>query len=474
MNTIKNTEKNKTTKFLLGLLIFAFILSSISGIMFMTNKYNVIITNDKNININEFVKILNNEKQRIYASQQDDNNIDFLNSREFMTITLNNLLYNTLIDQEINKYNLKEPDEIILSKISKEQYFYTNNKFDINKFKQMLTSYNITEYDYIEIIKDADSVDFLMSLINNNFKNDFIVDSIFKKENKNKITSIFAINKKLIKTKNINISSEDIKNYYDENINNFEIPENRKIDYIEVENFKNEDINKIEELLLTSNTLEEIAKNINLKTKTFGYINNKDINEISEKYTDKKNSLLSYKINDFSNIKKIDNNLYILSVVDIKSKRLKTLEESQDEIKNIIIENNKNKEYKDIVANYIENYKKNKNNNTLIKIGFSITNAEISKNGNNDKYDINFVNSILNTEKNNATEIFIDDTNIYFAYIKDDKLIKEDSEFFVSKYSIEDNLKSLINNNIQKEYIEYLKNTKYKVKINYKLLNLIK
>ena len=59
MNFAKNIKDGKASKGLLIILIFAFVLSSLSSIIFMTNKYNVIAVDDTKININEFVKILN-------------------------------------------------------------------------------------------------------------------------------------------------------------------------------------------------------------------------------------------------------------------------------------------------------------------------------------------------------------------------------------------------------------------------------
>ena len=118
-------KNSKAGKSLLIILVIAFIISSLGGIVFMTNKYNVIVINDKKVNINEFVKILNNEKQRIYLANQDEKQIDFLNSKEFMVVTLHNLLQNELINKEIETHNIAEPDSIVLSKISKEVKNYS-------------------------------------------------------------------------------------------------------------------------------------------------------------------------------------------------------------------------------------------------------------------------------------------------------------------------------------------------------------
>ena len=142
MNFNSYIKNNWVSKCLLSILIIAFILSSISGIIFMTNKYNVVVVDNKKVNINEFVRVLNGEKQKIFAYNQDMSQIDFLNSREFMIMTLNNVVNSSLLDKEIENYRINEPNEIILSKIYKEHYFYTDNKFDITKLRNLLKNYN--------------------------------------------------------------------------------------------------------------------------------------------------------------------------------------------------------------------------------------------------------------------------------------------------------------------------------------------
>lgn len=466
-------KNSKAGKSLLIILVIAFIISSLGGIVFMTNKYNVIVINDKKVNINEFVKILNNEKQRIYLANQDEKQIDFLNSKEFMVVTLHNLLQNELINKEIETHNIAEPDSIVLSKISKEQYFYTNNKFDIEKFHKLLEQYKITEYDFIKMSKNDDNINFLISLINNIKANNYFVDKIFQNENKYKSVSIFSINKKLIKTDKVSIKDEDIKKYYDDNIDSFTIPETRKVDYIELENFTDSDNNKIKELLLTSDSISNIASNINTTTKTLGYINNNDINNLIEKYGQDINNIFSYKINDFSKIIKIDNKLYVFSVVDIKDKKIQTINEVKNNIKETLINDVLNRQYVAKVSNYVEVYSRNGyNNKTLLNKGFTVKNAQISKH--NKDYNVDFVKNVLDANIKSVTKVFTDNDSVYFAYIQNEGLINESNDNFIDKESVKYELANSINNSIHKTYIDYLQNIKYKVKLNYKLLDLIR
>lgn len=475
MNFVKNIKSNKAGKGLLIVLIFAFVLSSLSGVIFMTNKYNVVAVDDTKVNINEFVKILNNEKQRRYALNQTEKEAEFLNSREFMFVMVNNLLREKIINKEINFYNIKEPNDVILSKISKESYFYTNNKFDIVKFHKLLDQYGMSEYDYIETIKNSDNINFLISLINNNQTNDFIVDKLFNNDNQYKDVVVFTINKNAIKIQTPKIQKEDIEKYYSDNINSFIIPESRKIDYIELENFTNDDISNMEELLLISDNITEIATKMNTKTKTFGYVDNVSIFNLVDKYGDEINNIFSYKINDFSNIKKIDNKLYVFSVVDIKNEKKQSLEEVSGKIKDILINNEKENQYKEIVSKYIEEFKnKNYTNSVLVNKSFKTTNVKITKNENNTKHKKDFLDNILKLQHKDVSDIFIDNNNIYFGYIKNVGIIDQNSDVFIDKDSIKYEIMSSVADDIYLKYMQYLQTTKYNVKVNYNLLDLIR
>ena len=475
MNFAKNIKDGKASKGLLIILIFAFVLSSLSGIIFMTNKYNVIAVDDTKININEFIKILNNEKQRRYALNQTEKEADFLNSKDFMCVMVSNLLREKIINKEIEFYNIKEPNDVILSKIAKESYFYTNNKFDIGKFHKLLEQYGMTEYEYIETIKNSDNISFLISLINNNRTNDFIVDKIFNNTNQYKDVSIFAINKNLIKIQTPSIKNEDIEKYYSENIDSFIIPESRKIDYIELENFTNEDETNIQELLLISDNISEIATKMNTKTQTFGYVDNVSIFNLVDKYGDEINNIFAYKLNDFSNIKKIDNKLYVFSVVDIKNEKKQTFDEVKNKIKNILISNEKEKQYKEVVSKYIEEFKnKNYINSTLTNRSFKITNIKITKNENNTKYQQEFINNILKLQNKDVSDVYVDNNTIYFGYIKNVGIIDQNNDNFIDNDSIKYEIMSSVADDIYLKYMQYLQNTKYKVKINYNLLDLIR
>lgn len=472
MNFNSYIKNNWVSKCLLSILIIAFILSSISGIIFMTNKYNVVVVDNKKVNINEFVRVLNGEKQKIFAYNQDMSQIDFLNSREFMIMTLNNVVNSSLLDKEIENYRINEPNEIILSKIYKEHYFYMDNKFDITKLRNLLKNYNMTEYDYMEMIRINDNIEFLESLISGIGVNNLIAVGVFNIENKYKEISLFSINKKLLKVDDVEASEADIKEYYNKNIDKFTILESRKVDYIKIDDFKADDVSKVEELLSTSNNIADVAKNLNLEVNSFDYVDATKANDLLKKYNI--GDIFSYKVNDFSGVKTVDNALYVFSVVDIKNERVQTLEEVKNDIRNIIVTEAMNNNYKKVVLNYINDYRNGGYKNNILTVkGFKIKKDKVSKNKESN-YDKNFVDEVLASKNMETTGVFLNENDVYFAFVNDEGIVGEDDDSFVSINLVEQDLEASMLDDIKRQYTGYLTNKKYNVKVNYKLLDLIR
>ena len=460
MTNMKNFFDKKYSKYLLLLLAFAFILSSVSGIIFMTNKYNIISVDNKKIGINEFLRMLNSKRQIDYYSAKNKEAVAFLNSREYMTNFLNNLLYETILYKSIYDLELLPNNDFILSEIIKEEVFKTNGNFDLNKFNTLISTYNLTQQNYIDLMKDQESQTFLFSLFGNKLNNDNIVDIFFNYNNLYKDVTVYKINKNNLKIKDGVFTDNDLKEYYESNIDDFKEEETRKIDYIVLN--KDIDKNKVEELLLTSFDIKELASKLNVSIKTLGYLNSANILK-----NENINDLINYNVNDFSKLKIDGDNYLVYSVVDIKEGKLKTFEESKKIITNILnkiyIDNNA----KEVVSNYI---KENKNRQFFVNKGFTSKNYKITRTLSD--FNEDFVKNVLSSDK--YSNVFIDGDFVYFAKINSSGFITDKDSNFVSKEDIKNNINILFGDDVRNAYFNYLNNYKYKVKVNYKLLDLIK
>ena len=446
MNMVRSFAEKKYSKFLLMLLVFAFVLSSLSGIIFMTNKYNIVVVDDKKININEYINILNYQRQMAYNSTQDAGLLNYINTKEYMVDTLNKLFTETLISKSVEDLKIVPSDDIILQSLVNNQNFKTNDRFDLNKFNSLINLYGMTDKDYINFMKKQGSEIMLHSFFINKMDMTLISNIISNYNNIQKNVSIYKINKNDIKIDSIDLDDKALKDYYNANVNDFIIPETRKIDYV----ILGKDIDKksIEEYLLTSFDIEEFAKNLNLKVESYGYLTKDELPE---------NELATYNINDLSELKYKDDNYYIYSVVDIKAEKIRTFDEAKEEVKKILEIQNRENEYKKVVNEYRSDM------DSLLSRGFIKENDKINRNYN--KYGKDFTDNVL---RNNVSDVFVDDNYIFFAVTESKGVV--DNPVSITK----EELNSQFSRDIKKDYLNYLVNEKYKTKVNYELLDLIK
>lgn len=441
MNKLKTFASKECGKFLLLILVFAFILSSVSGIVFMTNKYNILVVDDKKVNINEYVNVLNYEMQMAYNSTKNEEVLKYINTNDFKIDVLNKMLADTVINKNIDELKITPSDNVILSKIVNNPIFKTNDRFDIIKFNNLIKASGIKDKEYINILKEQESVIMLSSLFNNKLNLDLTIKKIYDYHNTYKDVTLFKIAKNKLKIdKSNSFTDAELKDYYNINLNDFITPETKKIDYVVL----SKDVNKeqVEELLLTSLDIKELAKNLNTNVETMGYVNRDDMPLI-----------WNYNLNDMSNLELKDNKYYVYSIVDIKPEKIKTFEEAKNEISDILYQNSLEDKYKNAVKN-LEKTRKN---------GFITENIRVDRNYN--KYGKDFTNSILN---NQISDIFMDDNFVFFAITNKTGIV--DNPISLNNTEINANIAKII----EKDYLNYLINTKYKTKVNYNLLNLIK
>lgn len=466
-------DKTNFTKYLLGILIFAFIFSSINSMLFMSNKYNIIIGKYKKVNINEFVSILNNEKRSMASLKLTEEQLAQLNSREFMLSTLSRVLYSKLIDMEIENFVIQKPKKLILDDILQEKDFYTDGKFDIIKLERFLKRYNVSEQDYIKIIQESHNkkflIDTLTELINTN---NYSLKILQSEANKYKNIEVFSIEKGRLENYSGDVTENEIKHYYNSNINNFIIPEERRLDYIKITNCTEEQISEFQSLRSKGLSIQEIAKEMNLKVDTYGYLKKEDI-ENNGKYKDIPD-IFEYSVGKIFAPKKKDGDTYFYCIADSKESRVKSLDEVKKEIK-MTIQDKKTEELRlKIVIEIAEEYKKNGfNSEFLTSKNFKSQNKKgITKNSKD--YDKDFLASVMKAKKGEVTKVFADDKVLYFAFIRAEGVLTKENKQYIDITEVKKGLSEENNDRLFRYYTNYLRDKKYKLKVNYKLLDLIK
>ncbi|MDR2760887.1 MAG: SurA N-terminal domain-containing protein [Rickettsiales bacterium] len=459
----------KYKKALLILLVIALLASSVSGILFLTGKYDVATSNRGNIHVGEYMKYLDQERKAAlekYAKENPEGgeniSLDMLNSPAFSEIVLQKMINIKLLEFETDYYKIKQKKELMAEKIFRELTFQTNGKFDDLKFRRYLEDMGLTENEFLNILKADDEANFLLRLFSSfGYVEDDIVGKLQNRNNVQRSATIFSKNKKDFDVKHMQYSEEELKNFYRNNGFLFEIPEMKKIDYVEIGNLSLGDA--AEEALLVSDTLGELADRLGAEIKSFGYLS---LNDILQENRHDLGKIFSQNTGELSPKEIVGDKIYIYAVADATDRRAEEFEQSRAKIIKELEREDREKLIIDLTKKIMADPK-----TPLEKHGFSAKNVNLARNSGD--YSEELIQEIFQKAGGTFTEIFQDGEKIYFALVKKEINLTPESEDFITFETMYKNLADSVLNTIQEDYINYLKNVKYKIKINRKLLNMI-
>ncbi|MDR1425458.1 MAG: peptidyl-prolyl cis-trans isomerase [Rickettsiales bacterium] len=474
LRSIKKTKKN-ASKYLLGAFVVIFVLYSLSGIVFvMSNKYNIIEGEGKKLHLNEFFSMRNAKVQNSYHPNMTARQIVYINSKDFMVSFLNELVNSKLLELELENFALKNPDELILKSISEEKSFQGKEGFDFAKFEAFLEKEGITELGLMEKVGLEESKKFLLGVLGQTpLVNEAAMEILLAENNIGKNVKIFSIERSIFKKNAVTVTEDEIKRYYEQNIQKFVTPETRKIDYVKIANYKAAQFKKMREAVNPRANIRTVAKTMKAKIESLGYFSESDLLDNDKNF--RLAGVINMKLDGLSNVLKVGNDIYVYSVTDIKNGSVRSLEEVREVIAATIRAEKILELQKNIVANHLEKYKKgNFNDQILLDLGFSLKRINNLGERNKFSYEKDFVQQIINTGDGKFTEIFHDDKKMYLALITASKTISETDENYFSRAQLLEKFKKQTHSTILKYYLSYLRTRKYsKMKVNYGLLNLI-
>ena len=327
---------------------------------------------------------LNNEYQSRLRQMQDmiskDQNEADLQKKIIKRSVLDELIDGILVREFVNKNKFQISERTLISDIRDNKIFHTEKKFNPSRYQKLLESQGIKTSDYERIrnselktlqfynnivessfiateqLKDLEKLKYqtrdfkLLSLSYKDFidnkkissekeKKDFYVKykNIFSMPEKFNVEYL-VFNKKILK-KQINISPENIENYYNENKFKYITAEKRRVKQIFLSNIKgnkesnSELINTILTKLKSNDIFESLATEYsndqlsNKKEGDIGWVSRFDLSKnISDIIFNLEN------INDISEVLSTDQGFYIFKLDNIQEAKVKKFKE----VKNIV------------------------------------------------------------------------------------------------------------------------------------------
>ena len=467
LSSFRKFSNTKIAGVLVGIIILPFVFWGMGGMFSSGNTNTIAKINNKNISTQEFIDYLNNSgiPKKTIESNLDKNIVEEL---------LSNLISSTLLDLEVEDYNLIISENTLFKKIKNNKNFLDENgNFQRIKYEKFLLENNQSAPQFEQRLKRRELQRNLFDYIGaGTVSPQFLINKLFEDENKK--LEISYINLKSFYKSQDEFTNEEINNFLIENKDrlkieylDFEYAIINPMNLIGTDEFNQSFFDKIDQIEIDiANGIEfkNILKSLNISSteiKNFRF--SSDSNEIEKKIFELKKN----KFDIFEN-----ENDYIF--YNIKNIEQKVPDLTDNQTKNEIIELISQKNKFDFNRNLLEQINEKKfNNEEFLKMGKNkIETIQLNSIKDNNKFKIDAVKVLYSLPINSFTLINDEKDNIYLAKI-DKYEIKQlqNDEKRLKEYNSK--LNSNIKNTMLNTYDLYL-NQKYKVDLNQKTIERVK
>ena len=468
IKTLKNFGGKKLGGLILiAVIIIAFGFGGFGGGFSTNNQNNIAKINKTNVTTQDFMNYLNESKisQQAIRENLDNNIIEEL---------LSGLISTTLIDLEVEDFDLSITEFTVLKKIKENENFLDENKvFQRTKYEKFLLSNNMSAPMFELRLKNRELQKHLFDLIGaGTITPEFLIKKKFEEQNKSLDLEYFSM---------INFYKEK-NDYTDLEIEKF-LEENKdqlKREYIDfkyvvlnpknligLEEFNQEffdEIDKIENKISQGDTFETILENIKVNVLEIKEFTPSSIEKLNE---DKIYSKRSSKIDLIENG---DNFLFYSITNQYDQGPDLTDQATGNEIRNLIYQKGKFDQNRSVLE---EIQKKEFDNNKFLEMGSSnIEYLTLNSIKDNNKFETNSVKILYSLPVNSFTLVNDKDDNIYLV-----KLASSKKNIF--NITDENYLKFANNQNTNSrktilQSYDQLLNDKYQVQLNQKTIDRVK
>ncbi len=465
LSSLRNFSKSKIAGVFVGIIILPFVFWGMGGVFNSGNTNVIVKINEKKISTQEFIDYLNNSN---IPQQTIRDNID----KNIIEELLSGLISTTLLELEVEDYDLIISENTLLKKIKKNKNFLDENgNFQRIKYEKFLLENNQSAPAFELRLKGRELQKNLFDYIGaGTVSPKFLVEKLYEEENKK--LELEFINLENFYKKNESITQEELISFLEENGDKLKI-EYLDFDYaiinpknlIGVEEFNQSFFDKIDQIevdISNEISFDTLVSKLNIKSKVvnnFKFSSNK--NEIEKK-------IFELKTNRY-NIFEIGDNYVLYNIRNIEQKK-PDLKDNQTRNEIIELVSQKNKfDYNRKLLEKINN--KEFNNDDFLKMGEkNIQSIKLNSIKDNKKFEISAVEVLYSIPVNSFTLINDEKNNIYLAKVKSIENDIVDKEKF-KEYPNKQNSK--LKNSMLKSYDLFL-NKKYNVVLNQKTIERVK
>ena len=468
METLKNFGVKKLGGvILIVIIVIAFGFGGFGGGFSTNNQNNIAKINKTNVTTQDFMDYLNqsNISQQAIRENLDKNIIEEL---------LSGLISTTLIDLEVEDFDLSITDLTVLKKIKENKNFHDESgAFQRTKYEKFLLSNNMSAPLFEIQLKSRELQKHLFDLIGaGTIMPDFLIKKMFEEQNKTLDIEYFAMSSQY-KEKN-NYTNEELEQFVKENADqlkrdfiDFKYAILNPKNLIGLEEFNQEffdEIDKIENKISQGDTFDTILENINVDIK--------EVNKFvaSSAMESNEDIIYSKKSTKLDIIENGDN--FLLYSITNKYELAADLndEATRDDMIELVYQKGKFDLNRSVIE---EIQKKEFDNNKFNEMGAdNLETISLNSIKDHDTFEENSVKILYSLPINSFTLVSDKDNEIYLVKVinsKDNPYSENDNNYlkFVQNQNTE-NRKSILAS------YDQLLNNKYNVQLNQKTIDRVK
>ncbi len=471
LNKLRNFSTSKFAAVFVFIIAIPFVFWGMGGVFSSGNTNNIAKINNYNVSTKDFMDYVNEAQiSNEYIQENINNNV--------LEELLTELISSKIVDLEVKNLNIIISEKNLAAMIKNSKNFHDEKKkFSRIKYEKFLLENNLTAVSFESKFKKNILKKELFTYISGGIKAPyFMTNRAFK--NENKLITLTYVNLDNFYKKKEDFSNIEIENFINENKETLKksfidfkyvkiTPENL-IQESEYSNVFFSKIDEIENQLLNGSSIEQIAKNFNLKLNEINNFANDNANDdllLKEIYKKRnENKIQIIEKNDFFLLYEINNIKKILP----KKTNMKFIET----VKNELFKKNKNTFSSELLYKIQNKNFSNDDFNELIKNDEFIKLAYLENVNDNQLFTSDSMKLIYSLPKNSFLLVADETKNIYIAkideiYEKD--ILKGKKEFL----SYTDKANNIVKDNLYSSY-NYLMNNRYIVNVNQRTLDRIK
>ena len=471
LNSIRNFSKTIYAKILLFIVVIPFVFWGMGGVFNSGNTNSLAKIDNINLSTQEFIEHINDLRinQEIIRENLDNNILEEL---------LSELISKKILELQINELNINISEKNLANLIKKNSNFFDENKkFSRLKYEKFILSNNLDAPTFEKRLKERELQNSLFNFISGGiYSPSFLTKQLYEDQTK-KIEIKYIDLKEAYGSKN-NLTSNEIKNYIDNNNDkleqdyfNYSYVKLTPIDLVGTDEYNQNFFDKIDEIenkILVGNSFEEIISEYKLEK-----ISKQNINKIGDL------SDIDQKIISSSDKNKIDiidlKEFYLIYNIDDVVKKLPDINNEK------FLKMVRERAYQEKKYNYNLELIQKLNSSSFTDVDFNnIINSDQTKvkklllnsPKDNKTFNIDSINIIYSLPIKSFTMVSDEEKNIYLV-----KILKE----IVDKSSLSDDklkdYQKISTSNLNKEILsayDFYLNQKYKIKVNEQTLDRVK